>query len=128
MFLTPMKSLLTGIPRKKFLSWCNKPKDERAGFELWNDFELIVEKDDPGCLNVSAHNRQTITESGWLFHAPQIFGFETATVRLTKLNEKPHHPIIQFYRTGNASRQREFINYKRSTFSSFLEASFNKTK
>lgn len=116
---------------KKFVNGCLSPfnlKVVRAlnktlsGVHLFDDLKQIINKDSPVCLDVGAHEGQTIDSLLKVFSNPFIHAFEPSTKIFQILHSKKFCDRVFLYNLafGKERKKRDFFNYNNSCLSSFL--------
>jgi len=92
---------------------------------LFDDLPTLFNTQSPMVLDVGANVGQTVDSILEVFERPIIHAFEPSSSVFVQLTKKRYRGSIFLHNLalGERDEQREFINYKWSTMSSFLELS-----
>ena len=99
------------------------PRSEIGGFDFREDIKLLIDHDQPVCLDVGANEGQTIIRLRKIFKNPIIHAFEPSSESFDRLRAQNYGPDVHLHHfaLGSENSRREFVNYRDSCFSSMLE-------
>jgi len=93
-----------------------------SGVYLFEDLKTIINKETPVCLDVGANEGQTVSALCEVFSNPLIHAFEPSTEIFQTLRSKKSTGRVFLHNValGIKQQKRQFNNYEKSCFSSFL--------
>ena len=99
-----------------------------SGVNLFPDLRVLINSDSPVCLDVGANTGQTIDDLLATLKSPWIYSFEPSSSVFKVLASRDYGKKVYLFNhaLGSENQEREFINYKSSTLSSFLQLDSNK--
>lgn len=98
-----------------------------AGLDLGHDLRVLIPSKTPTCLDIGANRGQTIRLFKRIFGNPRIHSFEPSSelFKALKANFSSDRVSIHNFALGDHPEEREFLNYQKSGFNSFLKMDDN---
>jgi FkbM family methyltransferase len=110
-------------PAKRLVKAFLSPRNAVSGHDLGDDLGVVIQDPAPVCLDIGANAGQTIALLRGAFHDPLIHAFEPSTRMYAFLQAQQFGSRVMLHHcaVGSRTEQREFINYRASDMSSFLQ-------
>lgn len=125
--MNPLKRIIKNIFRKYNYEIVHNPPEKVNGIRFEQDLKHLIPKENPLIMDVGANRGQSIALFQKIFSKAEIHAFEPSTEIFNFLTQKRFGPSIHLYNFGLGEHitEKEFINYQKSGFSSFLEINRN---